>query len=73
MTIMYNGRRARRSYSRDYVRGASSIFNLRGDTRREYPKVEATQVDSDALAADWVALGADMDVALTQYRRRGTA
>jgi hypothetical protein len=76
MTILFNTRKIRRSSSSDIVRGAGSLFNLSGNTRREYRFAEsAAEADSAAIQNDWEAIGADLVEATetyrAQYRRKG--
>lgn len=67
MTILFNTRRVRSSSARDYRRGAASVFNLSGDTSREY-KFAQTEGDADraAIENDWREVGDDMRRALDE-------
>lgn len=70
MTILFNTRRIRRSSARDYLRGASSVFNLSGDTSREYHFSHTdAEADHAALLNDWIEVGADLRRALAEAER----
>jgi hypothetical protein len=70
MTVLFNSRSVSNSAARDFVRGASSIFNLRGNTMREYDFAEsAADADRQAIENDWIAVGGDMNEAIKSYRK----
>jgi hypothetical protein len=68
MTILFNTRRIRRSGARDYLRGAASVFNLSGDTSREYNFAHSEdEADSTAIGNDWREVGDDLRNALAAH------
>lgn len=70
MTIMFHSRPVSHSHTADYVRGASSILNIRGRTLREYDMSETPeQSDAKALQDDWAAVGRDLTDAIEIYGR----
>jgi len=70
MTILFNTRRIRRSSARDYLRGASSVFNLSGDTSREYHFAHTEEeADRVAIENDWNEVGDDLRRALAEAAR----
>ena len=72
MTILFNTRRIRRSSARDHLRGASSIFNLSGDTSREYRFAHSeSEADLTALENDWHEVGEDLRRAIVETAPRG--
>ncbi|WP_412160865.1 hypothetical protein [Curtobacterium flaccumfaciens] len=73
MTIVFGSRKPRRngSRSKDYLTGFGSIFNLSGNTDREYP-ADAFSEEADRLALenDWKAIGQDLSAAVQSYSKR---
>lgn len=51
---------ARRSPLRDFLRGASLIFDFRGTIGRQRISTARTPSDVDRLAGDWNAVGEDL-------------
>ena len=57
--------------TRDYLRGAASVFDLRGDTRRHY-NMARSPVDADrlAIANDWYTVAHDLSSAVDAVAER---
>ncbi|QDZ15765.1 hypothetical protein [Humibacter ginsenosidimutans] len=70
MTLLFDTRRVSDSSLRDYIRGAASIFNLTGNTKREYNLAPtADEADARAIANDWAAVSGDLNDAIETYRK----
>lgn len=54
---------------RDFLRGAASIMDLRGNTLRQYRLAStASEANADAIAEDWRVIGGDMRSAIDTVR-----
>lgn len=74
MTTVFGSHKLRRTHSRsrDYLRGLGSVFNLSGNTDRDFPSnVDDERLDRVAVESDWKAIGLDLTAAVESYGRRG--
>lgn len=70
-TKLFNTRYVSRSAAHDYLRGAGTVMNIRGNTRREYDFAPTPEeADSAAIANDWRAVGLDLSRAADACGRR---